>query len=255
MSCEKLRAIFRDNVVATMAQWVPAGAPHFEQTLQFALGRLREGEELSEFFSRRLSTRVVKVLDLGAGNGGVSIALANAAFDVTAMDIVPNPDLLALRRQTGLPVRQIIGNGHCVPFGAGTFDVVVCLDTIEHVPHPERLGPEIMRVLRPGGLCMITTPARLRHLFGREPHFGIPALLLLPARAQRWVAHLLREGIDYDVHQVFWHVRRVARLFPNTKDVEVLWNRPFPFQNRFGNWWWFRFRNLLWDRIILTKHG
>lgn len=255
MDWELLRTIFQRNVENTIAEWIPHDAPHFAQTLIFALGRLREGVELADFFARRFGTKSLRVLDIGAGNGGVSIAMSNAGFDVTAVDIVPNRDLLSLRVATGLPVAQIVGNGHFLPFDHQTFDIVVCLDTIEHVPEPGRLGHEVMRVLRPGGMCMITTPSRLRHLVGREPHFGIPALLLLPARAQRWVAHRVRKGIDYDVYQIFWHVRRISRLFPGVEDVEVLWNRAYPYRSRLGNWFWFRFRNFFWDRIILRKHA
>ena len=40
---------------------------------------------------------------------------------------------------------------------------------IEHVADVPSLGAEIMRVLRPGGYCMITTPARLRHLTAPDP--------------------------------------------------------------------------------------
>lgn len=170
------------------------------------MGRVEEGRGVGQWFLRH--GHAGRVLDISAGNGGVSIGMANfAAFDVTAADIVINQDLFSLRRDVPLPVTQVAANGHNLPFRSATFDIILCLDTVEHVPQPELLAAEIMRVLRRGGLCMITTPARLRHLFGRDPHYGIPGLLLLPDRLQRAVgSFLLGRTTSYDVEHIFWSV-------------------------------------------------
>src|SRR5688572_33287524 len=81
-----------------------------------------------------------------------------------------------------------------------------------------------MRVLEPGGLCVITTPARLRFLLRRDPHFGIPGLLLLPDRAQRWVATMT--GIvprdEYDVQHIYWYAGSIARLFPSRETFQAV---------------------------------
>ena len=247
----EIDAIFRRHVVESIAEWVPAGSEHHDSTLQFALGRIEEGKQLAGFFAARgLSGQV---LDIGAGNGGVAVGMSNHdAFDVTGLDILVNRDLLALRAETTLPMRQIVGSGHHLPFADNSFDVVLCLETIEHVPRPDLLGPEIVRVLRPGGQCMITTPPRLRYWFARDPHYAIPGLILLPDALQRFVASsVLRRTDTYDVVHIFWHVDEIAKLFPDT-NVEVLWDHNYTgatFMDRM----WYRLRNFLWNRIVFTK--
>jgi len=47
-----------------------------------------------------------------------------------------------------------------LPFEDGTFDAVVSFETIEHVPHPEQLLQEIVRVLKSDGICICSSPNR-----------------------------------------------------------------------------------------------
>jgi SAM-dependent methyltransferase len=249
----ELTARFHRVVRDSVPSWVSPDSEHYEQTLAFALGRLEEGRQLVDFFrSRGYSGRV---LDLGAGNGGVALGFANDdSFQVFTLDIIPNRDVRALVRGTDVPMHPVVGSGHTVPFVRDTFDIVVCLDTIEHVPRPDLLGPEIFRVLKPGGVCMITTPPRLRYWFRRDPHYGIPGLILLPDQLQRFMAStVLRRTDTYDVVHIFWHVREITRLFRGLKTVEVLWNRRFTIPAGWRDRFWFRCRNFFWDRIIIRK--
>jgi SAM-dependent methyltransferase len=47
---------------------------------------------------------------------------------------------------------------YALPFAAGSFDAVLCFETVEHFPQPERLVAELARVTRPGGTMVLTTP-------------------------------------------------------------------------------------------------
>ena len=47
-----------------------------------------------------------------------------------------------------------------LPFGDGEFDLIVSFETIEHVPDPETVLDELARVLKPGGLLLVSTPNR-----------------------------------------------------------------------------------------------
>ena len=55
-------------------------------------------------------------------------------------------------------VVDVYASGLALPFGAQTFDTVVCSEVLEHVPDPACLLAEVTRVLRPGGHLLLTTP-------------------------------------------------------------------------------------------------
>lgn len=260
-----LREQFGAYVRASFGEWIDASQPHYSAQLQFATGRLEEGIALAEHFDKAHpetagKSRVLRVLDVGAGNGGTSLGMANCTrYEVTALDMVVNRGLRWLRRQLGLPIHQIAGDGTCLPVSDGTFDVVLLLETIEHVTQPHRMGAEIMRVLKPGGVCMITTPPRLHYLFRPDPHFGVRGLLLLSDRLQRWyvtrIAHRFfrsHAGTDstyYDVHHIYSSLSEIAALFPEPKRVGAYY---LPAYQGPGLWRRF-FRPYSWDRILIYK--
>ena len=60
-----------------------------------------------------------------------------------------------------------------LPFPDNSFDLVTCLETVEHVEQPERLLAEALRILVPGGLIYVTTPSR-KHPNDSDPtHINI----------------------------------------------------------------------------------
>jgi SAM-dependent methyltransferase len=59
-------------------------------------------------------------------------------------------------RQPG--VRFVSGDATNLDFEAGTFDAVTMFDVLEHVPDHERANAEALRVLKPGGYLVISTP-------------------------------------------------------------------------------------------------
>ncbi|MEO8219054.1 MAG: methyltransferase domain-containing protein [Acidobacteriota bacterium] len=248
----EVERIFRDVVAAELARATTAVA---DRTGEFARGRLGEGRQLSAFLLPRFVRRPIRVLDLGAGNGGVGAAFTtDDSFRMVAADVVVNEQITSLRR-AGVPLSYLAADGESLPFAGGSFDVVLCLETIEHVRNPGSLGREIMRVLSSGGLCMITTPARIRHLLGPDPHYGIRALLALPDGLQRVVGQrILGKDERYDVEHIFWHVRGVSRHFPGRARVETLCNIPYPgIARTLPQILWVLFRSVLWDRIIVHK--
>jgi len=99
-----------------------------------------------------------RALDLGCGDGRLSSELD--ATELTAADVSAAALERARRR---LPAARIVElePDASLPFDDGAFDLVLCAETIEHVRDVQLLLSEIRRVLRPGGLVGVTTPANL----------------------------------------------------------------------------------------------
>lgn len=104
-----------------------------------------------------------RILDLGCGTGVVLRELGAWArpvgFDMSGQA------LAYCRRRS---IRTLVqGDGEKLPFGAGTFDAIVGLDIFEHIEDDRAAFVEAFRVLRPGGVLVLSVPA-FRLLWG--PH-------------------------------------------------------------------------------------
>jgi SAM-dependent methyltransferase len=95
-----------------------------------------------------------RILDLGCGTGGVLQHLG--AFG-SAVGLDPAPEAAVYCRRRSLPM--VVGSGLHLPFADASFDAVLALDVIEHVADDIALLQEARRVLRPGGVLVVTVPA------------------------------------------------------------------------------------------------
>ena len=98
------------------------------------------------------------VLDVGCGSGAVTRAIAQRVGSRgLAVGLDPSPELLAVAREltheAGLGDRAEFREGDALslPFPDRSFDVVLCVTVLSHVPSGEAAIPELVRVLRPGG--------------------------------------------------------------------------------------------------------
>jgi SAM-dependent methyltransferase len=182
-----------------------------------------------------------RVLDAGSGNGAITLALAATGRYVSCgADTLLSNTARDLHR--GTSAHSIAASGGCLPFAAETFDAILCLETIEHIPTRAlpHFASELTRVLRPEGVILITTPARLRFLLRPDPHFGIRGLLLFPAAMQRSLA--ARRGFGQPHHyvgRIFSSAGQIANLFPGF-GAEVLSRSRAP-------------RRWFWDAIVLKR--
>jgi SAM-dependent methyltransferase len=97
-----------------------------------------------------------RVLDLGCGTGHSFHLLAPR--ETVGVDV----DAEAL---AGQDRETVVADMRDLPFEDDSFDSVIAAHSIEHVPDPDAVLAEVVRVLRPGGVAMFTTPNRLT--FGR----------------------------------------------------------------------------------------
>ncbi len=129
-----------------------------------------------------------RILDLGCGMGGLVVALRRAGAKAVGHD--PNRaygQICTLRAaRYDLPLPFVTATGEALPFATESFDIVVCLDVLEHAASLEQTLAEIARVLPPGGQAIVTATNRL--VF-RDPHYHLRGINWLP---RSWAEALIR---------------------------------------------------------------
>jgi SAM-dependent methyltransferase len=96
-----------------------------------------------------------EVLEVGGGRSGLTRLLYPTAR-VTNLDMEPSFADAPCNRQDG--VRFVCGDATGLEFASRSFDAVTMFDVLEHIPDHERAVSEALRVLRPGGYLLISTP-------------------------------------------------------------------------------------------------
>jgi ubiquinone/menaquinone biosynthesis C-methylase UbiE len=165
------------------------------------------------------------LLDAGCGTGWFSAAAANRGAVVTSMDLGPN---LLSEVAKKCESERVIGSILEMPFEDGSFDVVVSSEVIEHVPHPFDAIAELVRVLKPGGILVVTTPNRkwkfalhVANLLNIRPYQGL----------ENWSGfsqlkdELKRLGMEIDV-------ATGIHAFPF---IPAFTHRPLDYLHRFNN--------------------
>ena len=141
------------------------------------------------------------ILDIGCGSALVADRLAALDANYVGLDFPAHHIAYARKRFVDADHRLrttfVRADGEQLPLGAATVDTVVFSEVIEHLMRPERAVWEIARVLRPGGVLLMTTnnasevPLRspLSHLFAWiEKAVGADHPALLSRRPWIWPA-------------------------------------------------------------------
>ena len=127
-----------------LATWASGDFAIIGTTLQIV------GELLAEAVDVRAGENV---LDVAAGNGNATLAAARRFARVTSTDYVPH--LLekgaARARAEGLDIEFQVADAEALPFGDGSFDVVLSTFGAMFTPEHRRAAHELMRVVRSGG--------------------------------------------------------------------------------------------------------
>src|SRR5579863_6555465 len=119
-----------------------------------------EVEHLHRYFVARSLVRGRDVLDIASGEGYGSAFLAQTARTVVGVDIDVQSVEHAQRSYAAANLRFELGSAQSIPLAAESVDAVVSFETIEHFYEQEEFIAEIRRVLRPGGLLVISSPNR-----------------------------------------------------------------------------------------------
>jgi len=109
-------------------------------------------------------------LEIGCGDGYGTARLAAAVASIDAVDVDRETVEYAARKHGSSTCRIRHYDGDRLPFEDQTFDLVVAMQVIEHVDDDRQFLIEAWRVLKPGGLLLLTTPNRTHRVpDGQEP--------------------------------------------------------------------------------------
>jgi ubiquinone/menaquinone biosynthesis C-methylase UbiE len=96
-----------------------------------------------------------RLLDVGCGSGAFLNSVRDIAPGFEGCDF--NTDQYA-DGESRARIKKVNLNEEPLPYADGTFDAATCLDVLEHVLNPYQIARELLRVVRPGGHVIISTP-------------------------------------------------------------------------------------------------
>ncbi|KTD35283.1 3-demethylubiquinone-9 3-methyltransferase [Legionella moravica] len=140
-----------------------------------------------DFISQHVKLNDIRVLDVGCGGGILCESMARRGADVIGIDAEAEAIKAAEEhaRNNGLSVRYL-----CTPiedYEDNAFDVITCMEMLEHVHRPEQVLHHCRRLLKPDGLLFLST-------INRTPKAYASAII-----AAEYVLNLLpKQTHDYD---------------------------------------------------------
>ena len=120
-----------------------------------------------------------RILNMACGDGyGSDFLLKGKETVVCGMDISGKAIRSAKVKygtKKGKNLKYIVGNVYEIPFKKRYFDTVVSIETIEHLEDHEKFLSEIRRVLKKGGILIISSPDKIveDHLFDNPHHINL----------------------------------------------------------------------------------
>lgn len=143
----------------------------------------------TDFILEDLDLQQCRILDVGCGGGILSEALAKAGARVTGIDLSEDSLEVARRHaeQQGLEIDYRYESAETMAGKyAGRYDVVTCMEMLEHVPEPLKVVAACAQALKPGGRAVFSTINRTPKAFLFAIVGGEYILHLLPRGTHRY---------------------------------------------------------------------
>lgn len=165
-----------------------------------------------DYIDERAALAGARVLDVGCGAGILSESMARRGAQVTGLDLA-EPLIEAARvhaGESGLDIDyRLVASRDLAAAMATQFDIVICMEMLEHVDEPASIIDDCLRLVRPGGAVFFSTinrtlKARLLAIGGAEYVLGLLPKgthdfekFIKPSELATWARH---SGLD--VHAI-----------------------------------------------------
>jgi ubiquinone/menaquinone biosynthesis C-methylase UbiE len=166
------------------------------------------------------------VLDVASGEGYGTAIMAARARSTTGVDLAEAAVRFAQKQYSKVKNTKFqVGDVTALPFAAGSFDVVTCYETIEHVDEPSKALAEVKRVLNDRGTLIVSTPNKetysVRFAYNNPFHKKELAFDEFGAALQSLFKYVEFFGQFSSAASCIIHVQENGRLFIPNQELAV----------------------------------
>jgi 2-polyprenyl-3-methyl-5-hydroxy-6-metoxy-1,4-benzoquinol methylase len=197
------------------------------------------------------------ILDAACGWGGPAIAFAAAGAKVIAYDNLDyhfgSLRAFAIEHHLDINVTRATYSNRALLYES--LDAVAAIDLVEHLCSVEQFAAQTVRVLKPGGICVVVTPPRALSVFRGEPHYSRKGFAVLPLRLQLLsTVHPIGRVYEKPIYHQFGTAESLIRLFNRHGMEGVVVRDASPEEGSIIEGMVRRVvKRLFWDFIVLVK--
>lgn len=172
-----------------------ASIPEKEKIVRNWEKKMTDSKSLVEDFRKRVGeVKGKKIIDLGSGNGCISIAFALAGADVYGVEIEEELVTMSNEYASSYGVKprfDMYEDGKDLPYPEGYFDYAVSTSVLEHTTYPVKYLNEAFRVLKKDGFLYLGFPNKL---WPKETHTGLWFLTYIPGFLRPAVVKMFKKN-------------------------------------------------------------
>lgn len=130
-----------------------------------------------EYILSQVQKKTGKILDVGCGSAWVARKMCPKNYEVFSMDISLENTSGALEKYPFVNHSAVVADVFSLPFNNNVFDYIIASEIIEHVIDPAAFVQNLMRILKPGGTLIVTTPYKEKIRYSLCVHCNKPTPL------------------------------------------------------------------------------
>ena len=175
--------------------------------------------QISERYPNRAPSDI-KVLDVGAGPGFISIILTEAGFSVTAFDFAETM-IAEARENAGMlsdKINFVQGDAMNLPFDGESFDVIISRNLTWNLPDPKKAYNSWLRVLKKAGLMLVFDANWYTYLVDEDKR----------KEYEEDRANVKSNNLeDYNIGSNFDTMEQIAFDMPLTRQLRPAWDKQY----------------------------